>query len=50
MAVRNLIIESAPTNPNALARLLPITIITSEVIIERNTIEFAKLSVYPGPR
>jgi hypothetical protein len=32
-AVRNLIIDIAPTKPNALARLFPITIITIAVII-----------------
>jgi hypothetical protein len=34
----------APTRPNALARLLPITIITSAVIRVRSVIEFTKFA------
>ena len=43
-------IDNAPTKPNALARLFPITIITIEVITERKIMEFTKLLEYPGPR
>jgi hypothetical protein len=36
-------IDMAPTRPNALARLFPITRITTEVIMERITSELTKV-------
>jgi len=42
--VRKRIMDIAPTNPNARAKLFPITIITNEVMSERKIIEFTKLS------
>src|SRR3990172_12502699 len=43
------IIESAPTSPNALARLFPMVIMTSVTISERYTMDTTKLLEYPGP-
>jgi len=50
MAVLNLIIDKAPTRPKALAKLFPITIITSEVIADKKIRELMKLFEYAGPR
>lgn len=41
ITVRKRIIDNAPTIPNALARLLPITIIATDVIIESIISAFA---------
>ena len=42
-AVRNRIMDIAPTNPNALAKLFPITKITIAVIMVNMTMEMTKV-------
>ena len=48
-AVLKRIIDIAPTSPNALAKLLPITIITTAVIMVNTTSELRNETVKPPP-